>query len=471
MSQVGWPTAVAFDPGADEFPASLEAVVALPPQKLRSLLLVAGPEALASGWAARTAVAVAAGLTARGRRVVLLDLCLTAPELHEVLGVENVEGVADAFLFGVPLKRLALHVPEQVFSFIPAGAYVPDPAEILTHPRWDHVLRELANTDALPVALVPAGAAGLDELARRFGAAAIFGASGEAEAVMTELPPECSVLATVRPAAGLVHVEGENDRGGEQPDPLAALLAEVSRSEGEASRDEAPLLRQMLVWLAVGALIVLAGFAAWVAYRSLGSQTAAGPLEPVAARSEPAIEPPAPPPEPEIVPRPIETPIPYSVQVEAHQDPRAAAERVAALRRAEPGMEFYVAPANVAGVVYYRVLAGPAADLATAQMLMQRLVDAGHKASAEAWALAPTRWAFHLGDFDTRNAARARADELAAEGIPTYVVEIPYEQGPSRYRLYAGAYRTPGEAEVLADMLRRAGYEPQLVERRGRPAL
>lgn len=464
MSQVGWPTAVAFDPGADEFPASLETLAALPPQKLKSLLLIAGPQALASGWAARTAVAVAAGLTARGRRVVLLDLCLTDPEVHGLLGVENVEGVADAFLFGVPLKRLARQLPDRSFAFVPAGAYVPDPAEILTHPRWDHVLREFANSDTLPVALVPAGVTGLEELARRFGAAAILGAPGEAEAVMAGLPPECAVMATVRPAAGRAGAEGE------EPDPLAVLLAEVSRG-GDEERDEPPLLRQALVWVAVGALVVLAGFAAWVAYRSLGGRSAVEPLEPV-ARFEATPEPPAPPPpEPEIVPRPIETPVPYSVQIEAHEDPRAAAERVAALRRAEPGMEFYVVPANVAGVLYYRVMAGPAADLATAQALMQRLVEAGHKASAEAWALAPTRWAFYLGDFDTRNAARARGDELAAEGIPTYVVEIPYEHGPSRYRLYAGAYRTPGEARVLEDMLRRAGYEPQLVERKGRPAL
>src|SRR5690606_9764799 len=122
----------------------------------------------------------------------------------------------------------------------------------------------------------------------------------------------------------------------------------------------------------------LAGFAAWVAYRTLGDQEEALPAEPV-ARVEVAAEPPAPPPEPEVVPRPIEMPIPYSVQVEAHQDPRTAAERVAALRRAEPGMEFYIAPANVAGVIYYRVMAGPAADLTSAQTLMQRLVDAGHK--------------------------------------------------------------------------------------------
>src|SRR5690606_4949625 len=128
MSQVGWPTAVAFDPGADDLPASLETLAALPPQKLRSLLLVAGPEALASGWAARTAVAVATGPTPGGGRVVLLALCPTAPELHEALCVESLVGVAVALISGVPVKRLARHVTGRPFAFIPAGAYVRDPA-------------------------------------------------------------------------------------------------------------------------------------------------------------------------------------------------------------------------------------------------------------------------------------------------------------------------------------------------------
>src|SRR5690606_35390277 len=244
----------------------------------------------------------------------------------------------------------------------------------------------------------------------------VCGAPGEAEAVMAGLPAGCAVLATLRPA-GRAHVEAGD------PDPIAALLARAGQDAG-VEEEEAPLLRQVLIWLAMGALVVLAGFAAWLAYQAIADRSAGAELEEPVARVEAAAEPPAPPPEPEVVSRAIETPIPYSVQVEAHQDPQTAAERVAALRRAEPGMEFYVAPANVAGAVYYRVLAGPAADLSTAQALMQRLVDAGHKAAAEAWALAPTRWAFHIGDFDTRNAARARGDELAAEGIPTYAVEI-----------------------------------------------
>ncbi|HEX7089245.1 MAG TPA: SPOR domain-containing protein [Longimicrobiales bacterium] len=466
MSQVGWPAAVAFDPGAEDLPASLEALAALPAQKLRSLLLVAGSEALASGWAARTAVAVAAGLSARGRRVVLMDLCLGAPELHEVLGVENLEGVADAFLFGAPLRRLVREPTGWPFAFVPAGAYVPDPTEILAHARWDSVLREQAASGLLPVALAPAEADGVEALARRMGAAVVLGAPGEAEAVMAALPAGCAVLATLRPAARAHAGVGEST---EAPDPIAEIMAQVARQSGEAAR-KASLARQTLVPLALGALVVLAVFGGILAYQVLRDRAAEADGSLTGAGLTEAVTEPPPVVETEPLPRPIEMPIPYSVQIEAHEDPAAAAQRVAQLRQAEPGMEFYVAPANVAGTIYHRVLAGPAADLSSAQALMQRLVDAGYKAAAEAWSLLPTRWAFHIADFPTREAARERGDELAAQGIPTYVVEIPYEGGPSRYRLYAGAYRSPAEAEVLAGMLRRAGYSAELVERTGRPA-
>src|SRR5690606_29531020 len=197
---------------------------------------------------------------------------------------------------------------------------------------------------------------------------------------------------TVRPAVKS-HVEGGS--GAAEADPIAELMAQ-SMSEAAVRHSEASLLRQALVWLGVGALVVLAAAAGIFAYQYLQDRADLDVDAVPTIDAGAAVEPPAARAEPEIVPRAIESPIPYSVQVEAHQDPQTAAERVAALRRAEPGMEFYLAPANVAGAIYYRVLAGPAADLSMAQTLMQRLVDAGHKASAEAWSLVPTRWAFRI---------------------------------------------------------------------------
>ena len=45
--------------------------------------------------------------------------------------------------------------------------------------------------------------------------------------------------------------------------------------------------------------------------------------------------------------------------------------------------------------------------------------------------------AFDLGAFPSAGAAHARLDELAALGIPTYIVEGAAEG--ARFRLYAGA--------------------------------
>jgi hypothetical protein len=81
----------------------------------------------------------------------------------------------------------------------------------------------------------------------------------------------------------------------------------------------------------------------------------------------------------------------------------------------------------------------------------------------------PTTLAFEIGEFATREEAAARGQELLAQGIPTYIVEVPFTVGPSRFRLYAGAYESAAQAEVMAQLLRDAGLAPRLVERSGKP--
>jgi len=139
------------------------------------------------------------------------------------------------------------------------------------------------------------------------------------------------------------------------------------------------------------------------------------------------------------------------------------------LRRLEPGIQFYLSPIVVDGVLYYRVYAGPAADAAAADSLLRRLVEAGHKSAFEPWAIRRTSLAYHLGDFETLQAAQTREAELRAQGIPAYVLEIPQPAGPPRYRLYGGAFEGRGEAQALGELLRRAGLPDSLVRRTGRP--
>jgi hypothetical protein len=73
-----------------------------------------------------------------------------------------------------------------------------------------------------------------------------------------------------------------------------------------------------------------------------------------------------------------------------------------------------------------------------------------------------------MGRYDTREEAVRETTTLKARGIPSYVVEVPYTQGPPRFHVYAGAYSGPTEASVMRNVLRNAGIMDTLVLRVGR---
>jgi hypothetical protein len=58
--------------------------------------------------------------------------------------------------------------------------------------------------------------------------------------------------------------------------------------------------------------------------------------------------------------------------------------------------------------------------------------------------------------------------QLSQLDIPSYVIEVPYTNGPPRYFLYSGAYSGAAEADVMRQLLRSAGLADTLVERTGR---
>ena len=64
--------------------------------------------------------------------------------------------------------------------------------------------------------------------------------------------------------------------------------------------------------------------------------------------------------------------------------------------------------------------------------------------------------------------AAARVDALAGQGIPAYTVEIATTSGQARHRVYAGAYEAMTQAEVMGELLKRAGIEAPLIRRTGR---
>lgn len=210
------------------------------------------------------------------------------------------------------------------------------------------------------------------------------------------------------------------------------------------------------VWALLAVVVAVGG---WLVYQELFASSPPADPDP-GPRTQQVEEEPA-------RGAPVAATIPFSVAMAAYRDLSTAWQRAVALGEAVPDVQFYVAPVMSNGTEFHRILAGPVSDREAAGALMQRLVDTGHKTAYDDWAIRPTSLAFLLGQYDTRDEADVRVGELEAQEIPAYVVEVRYESGEPRYRVYGGAYQSATEAAVMEEMLESAGIEAPLVPRTG----
>lgn len=160
------------------------------------------------------------------------------------------------------------------------------------------------------------------------------------------------------------------------------------------------------------------------------------------------------------------TPASFSVAIESHRDATTAWRRMEELAARLPDRLWIVAPLEVDGTVYHRVLAGPAADEAAADSLAASLAEA-LGADVSEWVVRATGRAFFLGMEDDRTTALDRAAALRDDGIPAYVLSVAGPGGTVRYRVYAGAYADADEAAHLAAVLQERGLTATLSERSG----
>src|SRR5205807_1158326 len=91
-----------------------------------------------------------------GYRVVLVDLWLERPTLHEVVGLSPAEGIVDAFEYDVSLTKAA-HEVDRVF-FIAAGTVTAHAGDLFANPRWRKLHGGFRSEDALLLLYLSAGA-------------------------------------------------------------------------------------------------------------------------------------------------------------------------------------------------------------------------------------------------------------------------------------------------------------------------
>jgi capsular exopolysaccharide synthesis family protein len=100
-----------------------------------------------------TCTKLAASFAARGQRVVIVDLDLRNPGVHQVLGVRNSFGVTDVLKGRRKLGDCLQYVKlpdregfaERGLFVVAGGPSVPEPNELLSLPRTDRMLASLAE--------------------------------------------------------------------------------------------------------------------------------------------------------------------------------------------------------------------------------------------------------------------------------------------------------------------------------------
>lgn len=146
---------------------------------------------------------------------------------------------------------------------------------------------------------------------------------------------------------------------------------------------------------------------------------------------------------------------------------RAAAAR---LRAALPRHPVVVAPVDVGGQTFHRLLVTGITGPEQVATVRREVAPAFPQGDPEEWIVRNAGVGFLLGEEGSAASARARVEGLDAVGVPSYILEVQYGDGSRGYRIIGGAYASESEASALAALLRSVGEgEAPLVSLAGRP--
>lgn len=260
-----------FDPSAGSVPTS---TVPESPEQTGGRVVMVTPTASVetNGWAAHTAVALARGRAGGGTKVFLADLSVRRPVLHEVVGVENGEGVTDALLYGASIRRIAVSSDEPFF-FAPAGTVVADPEPVLAHPRWEVLTSGFASAGVTLLLYAPLELPGTRSLFQRASEVILLAGEDEAAGIDLEgadgkvtlvLGPERGAPAGYEegdvpaeiPADAAGGADADGAPAGEPEAAAPTVPAERSRKRKRAKRSSRVEVLVLLLVLVLGGVVV-----------------------------------------------------------------------------------------------------------------------------------------------------------------------------------------------------------------------
>lgn len=156
----GWRT-------VDPHTGSLDSVLPTPPAAGETLVLSVDASEGDRDWAVQTATAAIREWSGSVDRLFVMDLDLQSDGIEGALDARRAEGVSDLLLFGASLARVVQTLDDGAFHFVSSGTPVASPRELLTHARWDDVVRSFREAGAVLVLYLPTDQPGAASLLSR----------------------------------------------------------------------------------------------------------------------------------------------------------------------------------------------------------------------------------------------------------------------------------------------------------------
>jgi hypothetical protein len=410
-------------------------------------LVVLGSDDVAT---ARVAIGIARQQS-RKRRVAIGDLLGDAEPFQELTSSDDPHGLVDVFEYGVSLHLIAQPVTgNDNMILLPTGSFITDPGAIMTHRRWSSLANNFRSENGLLVVAARVSAPEIESFVVQLDGVVLVGD------VAPERLPISRIIGRIRAPERVSVVMARP--------PLRAQHRYVIRSAG-------PRLGTVF---GIALAVVMAFVGLWLAARPMAESAWAPLWLRSAARKV------APPADSAVLglaradsvasltePQPLTSTdssalAPWGITIFTFNTEAGALlelQRNGATLRAGTFTPVLIRESSS----WFRLIAGAYPDSAGAAALLDTLRgrggDAGRQAVVERYP-----YALLIERDVPDSSVAARVSRYRDRGQAVYALLQP----DGTARVYAGAFKTPDEALLLADELRANGVSPTLAYRTGR---
>jgi hypothetical protein len=395
---------------------------------------------------------------ARRRHVAIGDLLGDSEILTALVPGDDSHGLSDVFEYGLSLDRVARRVEgegDQDLYVLPTGAFITDHAEIMANRRWSKLAAGFKEENGLLIIAANVATPDVEALVLQLDGAVLVG-----NMVPARLPV-ARVLGAVRgPHPELVPAKRAKPKS--RPKYVVRAATSLWRVGASVGVTLAALIAALGIWLAYrpfaqsewaprwlrGAALpgesamVVRGFDTASVLDSTSMMATARKLGLLTALDSASVA-------------------PYGIALVTFNTQAGALLELA--RNGATLRAGTFTPILIRETPWFRVVAGAYPDSASAAALLDTLRARGTSDAGRA-VIERFPYALLIERSVPDSAVSSRVSALQTRGLPVYALL----QADGTARVFAGAFKTPGEATLLYDALKTSGIQTSLVYRTGR---